>query len=101
MPNIKEHLEFDMIMFGAYYGEYIYVHWLLDHGDEDYVGTYGKSHRAFNHNEAAIQYISVFYGPTAGLVARGHIALDTACTNERIRKKGKKIVVKEIEEEES
>lgn len=73
---MHEHLTFDVEFFGHSYGQYKYIHYLLDHGDIDYVQVFGVHHRRFMHDQRAVDYITKTYGIEAGLVAKAHIALD-------------------------
>jgi len=76
MGNIHEHLLFDVEFFGYYYGQYKYIHHLIDHGDIDYVAVFGQSHRKFMHDQRMVDYITANYGIEAGMVAKGHLAID-------------------------
>lgn len=67
---------FDQEFFGFEYGQYKFIHYLLDHGSIDYVKVFGQNHRKFMHDDRAVRYITMTYGAEAGLVAKGHIALD-------------------------
>lgn len=65
---------FDKLFFGT--ENYAYVHYLLDHGDIDYVKTFGQHHRKFMHDGRAVLFIYANYGQQAAEIARAHIALD-------------------------
>jgi len=79
IPNLHEHCLFDMHFFGVKYQEYEYVHQILDHGVNvgiDYQKLFSVKHRHFLHDARAIEYVAANYGYLAGLIAKGHIALD-------------------------
>jgi len=76
MPNIHEHLLFDQHFFGYTYGQYKYIHNLLDHGAIGYVATFSKGHRKYMHDSRAVEFVTKNYGILAGQVAQAHIALD-------------------------
>ena len=73
---MHEHLLFDQNFFGYEYGQYKFIHHLIDHGDIGYVKVFSHGHRKFMHDSRAVAYIFQQYGPQAAEVARGHIALD-------------------------
>ena len=85
MPNLRSHNLMDMHFLGCQYGEYEWVHVVMDHGDIDYVGLFGTKHRHFMHDDRTVQYLGSMYGPIVALVARLHIALDLTWTNEKKR----------------
>ena len=73
-----------MWFFGCSYGQFEYVHKLMDH---PWVETFGAEHRRLMHDDKAILWIESQYGPMAGLVARGHRALDIAFSGAKHRGK--------------
>ena len=79
IPDIHTHCLFDMHFFRVKYREYVFVHNILDHGDNvgiDYQRLFATKHRHFMHDDRAVEYITANFGPLAGMVARGHVALD-------------------------
>lgn len=68
-----------MHMFGVKYREYEFVHQILDHGANvgiDYQRLFAAKHRKFLHDDRAIGYVTDNFGYMAGIITRGHIALD-------------------------
>ena len=76
MPNIHEHLLWDQYFFGYSYGQFRYIHYLIDHGAVGYVATFSKGHRKFMHDSRAVKFILDHYGFQVAEVARSHIVLD-------------------------
>lgn len=69
----------DFHYFGCRYGQFSWVHDLLDHGLDtniDYVRLFGVKHRHFLHDMRAVQWVEHNYGSAAASVARLHICLD-------------------------
>ncbi len=73
MPDHDTHNFFDMQMYGCSYGQFDFVHKLLD---TTWVKLFGKEHRRIAHDDKMVQYIEANYGPMAAAVAKSHIALD-------------------------
>ena len=73
------HCLFDMHFFGCKYREYEFVHNILDHGANvgiDYQRLFAVKHRHFLHDNRAVEYVTANFGYLAGMIAKGHIALD-------------------------
>ena len=79
MPDIHTHCLFDMHFFGCKYEQFVWVHNILDHGADvgiDNQRLFAVKHRRFLHDSRAVEYITANFGYLAGLIVRGHIALD-------------------------
>lgn len=75
MPDHETHNLFDFFFLGCQYGQYQYIHDLMDH---PWVSIFQKDHRRLMHDEKTVQWIEQQYGPVAAIVARAHIACDMA-----------------------
>ena len=86
MPPRHIHNLFDLLLgLARYYGEFDWVHRMLDQPWQKY---FGKRHRRILHDEKAVQTIAQMFGPRAGMVAYYHILIDKLFSE--LQKSGKK-----------
>jgi len=74
MPPRNVHNLIDLLLgIARYYGEFDYVHRLLDN---PWAKIFGKQHRRILHDERAVELITAMFGIRAGMAAFWHIYFD-------------------------
>lgn len=82
MPDHDTHDLFDFWFFGCKMGEFRWVHQLMDH---PWQKAMGPDHRKLMHDARTVTWMETNYGPMAGLVCKGHIALDLSVSSAKKR----------------
>jgi len=85
MPPRHIHNLLDLMLgISRYYGEFDFVHRLLD---SPWTKLFGKQHRRILHDENAVKLITAMFGVRAGMAAWWHIYFDKLFMTLKLRQK--------------